>query len=216
MRLRSALSFAMAGLLALSLTNDAFAGKKGGDDAANEFTIEDVGVAKVDQFYDGVETQVANMKGAQEDMDNANAKLAEALGLGEGTPVADALNDLADKAGDKVELVLDGTKPTLKPADACPENVKEAVNAANAMVESLVAAVVTLKDVAKATAAMVPQAGDMPGAIKDSSLGAVDKAKAIKLSASNLKSTKQLAEEAKILAGQCEETLELVKTTFGG
>ena len=218
MRLRSLITLAMASLLALSLSNDAFAGKKskGGDEAASDFTIEDVGVPKVDQFYDGVEGLVAKMRGAQEDMDNANNQLASALGLAEGTPVSDALADLAEKAEGKVELALEGTKPTLTAADGCPENVQDAVTAANAMVDSLTAAIATLEGVAKEGAGMTDEAAAMPKAITDSSLGIKDKAVATKTAAANLKTTKQLVEESKTLAGQCQESLELIKSTFGG
>ncbi len=216
MRIRNLVTLCAAGMIAFHIDN-AFAKKdKGSDDGAATFTIEDTGVAKVDSFYDQVEGIVAKLQGAQADMDNANAKLAEALGLGEGTPVADALADLQAKAEGKVELVLEGTKPTLKASDAMPENLQAAIDATNAMATSLTNAAQTLKGVAGEVTPLVGQAGDMPAAIAESDLGLADKAKATKTTAANLKTTKQVATEADTLAGQCGETLELIKTTFGG
>jgi len=216
MRIRNLVTLCAAGLMAFHIDN-AFAKKdKGSDDGAATFTIEDTGVAKVDSFYDQVETIVAKLQTAQADMDGANAKLAEALGLAEGTPVADALADLQAKAEGKVELVLEGTKPTLKPADGMPANVQAAIDATNEMATSLTNAVGTLKGVAGDVSPLVGQAGDMPSAIVESDLGLADKAKATKTAAKNLKTTKQVATEADTLAGQCGETLELIKTTFGG
>jgi cell division septum initiation protein DivIVA len=214
MRIRSLLSALMATLLVVSLSSDAFA-KKGAEEEAASFTIEDTGVAKVDQFYDGVEGMVAKLTQAQTEMDEANAKLAEALGLAEGTPVADALADLQAKAEGKIELVLEGTKPTLKPADGCPENVQNAIDATNAMADSLVNAAETLKSVAADVQPMIGQAGDMPAAINESDLGLVDKGKALKTATANLSTTKKVAEEANTLAGKANESLELIKSTFG-
>jgi cell division septum initiation protein DivIVA len=219
MRIRSLLSVLMMALLVVSFSNDAFAKKnKDGDESAADapsFAIEDTGVAKVDQFYDGVEGMVAKLTQAQTEMDEANAKLAEALGLAEGTPVADALADLQSKAEGKIELVLEGTKPTLKPADGCPENVQNAIDATNAMADSLVNAAETLKSVAADVQPMIGQAGDMPAAINESDLGLVDKGKALKTATANLSTTKKVAEEANTLAGKANESLELIKSTFG-
>ena len=216
MRFRNLVTVFAAALMAFHIDN-AFAKKdKGGDDAPATFTIEDTGVAKVDQFYGQVENIVVKMQTAQGEMDAANAKLAEALGLAEGTPVADALADLQAKAEGKIELVLEGTKPTIKAADGCPDNVQAAIDATNAMASSLVEAAEVLKGAAGEVTPMVGQAADMPKAIADSSLGLADKAKATKTAAANLKTTKQVAAEAETLAGQCQEGLELIKSTFGG
>lgn len=215
MRIRSLVTVFAAALLAVSI-NTAEAGKKGADDGAAELVIEDTGVAKVDAFYDKVETMIGKLQSAQADMDSANAKLAEALGLAAGTPVADALADLQAKAEGKIELVLEGTKPTLKAKEGVPENVQSAIDATNAMATSLMAATDTLKSVAADAKPLVTEAADMPAAIVESSLGLADKAKATKTAASNLKTTKQIPAEADTLAGKCQESLELIKSTFGG
>jgi hypothetical protein len=215
MRIRTLVTLFAAGLMAFHIDN-AFAGKKDAEEGPATFTIEDTGVAKVDQFYGQVETIVGKLQTAQSGMDAANAKLAEALGLAEGTPVADALADLQAKAEGKIELVLEGTKPTIKPADGCPENVQNAIDATNAMATELVSAIDVLKGIAGDIQPMVGQATDMPAAIAESDLGLADKAKATKTAASNLKTTKQVATEADTLAGKCQESLELIKSTFGG
>jgi uncharacterized protein YoxC len=217
MRTRSLLPLAAAAFFAFQIDN-AFAGKdKAADDGATaELVIEDTGVAKVDAFYDKVEAMIGKLQSAQADMDSANASLAEALGLAEGTPVADALADLQAKAEGKIELVLEGTKPTLQAGEGVPENVQNAINATNEMAAKLTAAAETLKGVATDVAPLLAEAKDMPAAIAESDLGLKDKATATKTTASNLKTTKQIPEEANTLAGQCSESLELIKSTFGG
>jgi division protein CdvB (Snf7/Vps24/ESCRT-III family) len=214
MRIRTLLPLAAAALFAFHV-DSAFAGKSA-DDGGTELVIEDTGVAKVDSFYDKVETIIGKLQSAQTDMDESNAKLAEALGLAEGTPVADALADLQAKAEGKISLVLEGTKPTLTAEEGCPENVKNAINATNDMATKLTAAATTLKEVAGEVAPLLGEAKDMPAAIAESDLGLKDKATATKTAASNLKTTKQIPEEANTLAGKCNETLELIKSTFGG
>lgn len=216
MRIRTLFPLAAAALFAFHI-DAAFAGKdKGADEASSELVIEDTGVAKVDAFYDKVETMVGQLQSAQADMDSANAKLAEALGLAEGTPLADALADLQAKAEGKIELVLEGTKPTLKPADGCPENVQNAIDATNAMADKLVAAMETVQGVATDIKPLITEAADMPAAIAESDLGLKDKAVATKTAASNLKTTKQVPVEADALAGKCNDSLQLIKSTFGG
>ncbi len=216
MRVRSLLTVFAATMLAISINTAEAKKDQAADGAATELVIEDTGVAAVDSFYDKVETMIGKLQSAQADMDSANAKLAEALGLAEGTPLADALADLQAKAEGKIELVLEGTKPTIKPADGCPENVQNAIDATNAMANSLMAATDTLKSVATDAKPLAVEATDMPAAIVDSSLGLADKAKATKTAASNLKTTKQIPAEAETLAGKCQESLELIKSTFGG
>ncbi len=215
MRFKSLITYLMAGFLVISLADNAWA-KKGSDEGSSDLAIEDTGVSTVDSFYDQVEALIGKMQSAQSDMDSANAKLAEALGLADGTPMADALADLSAKAEGKIELVLDGTKPTLTAAEGCPENLQNAITATNDMATALTDAAATLKSVAGEAPGLVGQAADMPGAIADSSLGLKDKAMATKTAASNLKTTKQIPEEANTLAGQCDESLGLIKSTFGG
>jgi cell division septum initiation protein DivIVA len=215
MRSRFLASVALLGLLAFSGT--AFAGNKSSEEGgAAELVILDTKVPEVDSFYDKVEALIGQLQSARTDIDQANGKLAEVLGLATDAPVATALADLQAKAEGKIQLVLEGTKPTLKPSDAVPENVQAGIDAVNGMATKLVQAVETLKQVTSEVTPLATQAADMPDAITSSSLNLKDKAVATKNAAANLKVTKQIPVEAENLTTSCNDTLELIKTTFGG
>ena len=214
MRSRFLASVALLGLL--SFSGAAFAGKSGDEGGSTELVILDTKVPEVDSFYDKVEALIGQLQAARTDIDQANGKLNEALGIATDAPIATALADLQQKAEGKIQLVLEGTKPTLKPSDAVPENVQAGIDAVNGMASQLVQAVETLKAVGSEVAPLATQAADMPAAITGSSLNLKDKAVATKNAAANLKVTKQIPVEAENLTKSCNDTLELIKTTFGG
>ncbi len=218
MRLKSLLSFLLLGLVAISLAHAPAYAKKSDDSSGSSSDLEivDTGVTKVDNFYDGVESIITELQAAQADVDGANAELASALGLAEGTPVADALAELAAKADGKVELVMEGTKPTLQASEAVPADVQAGIDATNNMATKLTAAAATLQGIGARVAPMITEAGDMPAAIAESDLGLKDKAVATKNTAANLKTTKEVKNEAATLGNSCGETLGLIKSSFGG
>lgn len=217
---RLALLLLLASLIATPcLAKSKSAGKsKGGDAQQPEettFVLQDTGVAKVDKFYDRVENIVGKLQAAQADIDAANSQLSVVLGLPEGTPLADALTDLKEKAAGEVRLVLEGDKPRLEASDAVPSNLREAVDATNALMGELSDAVSTLRKVKQRAEKMPGQARQMPRAIARSDLDLVGKAQATVIATQNLSATRQVATETGDLLTECRESLKLVRSTFG-
>jgi hypothetical protein len=186
-----------------------------GDSPGSSFTLQDTGVAKVDKFYGRVENQVTRLQTARQDVQDANERLTLILDLPRGTPLADALEDLRSKAAGEIQLVLEGTKPVLQASDAVPDNLREAIDATNALVEDLSNAMVTLRRVKKRVKAMPEQATHMPRAIARSDLGLTEKAQASVIATRNLLETKRLATEAGALVQECRDSLKLIRSSFG-
>ena len=89
MRSRFLASVALLGLL--SFSGAAFAGKSGDEGGSTELVILDTKVPEVDSFYDKVEALIGQLQAARTDIDQANGKLNEALGIATDAPIATAL-----------------------------------------------------------------------------------------------------------------------------
>jgi hypothetical protein len=92
---------------------DAKKPKKGEEPVAEEtkapeepmsLEIQTTGVADVDNLFGKAVEPLKTLRGANESLSKMNTDLAAALGLAEGTPFADALNDLKTKAEGKIKI----------------------------------------------------------------------------------------------------------------
>lgn len=224
MRIKTLLSALALGLFAVTLSPSAEAGKKKAADTEQTepapMVIEEVGLPTMDTFFGQVKTHCDAVNAARESMDQANAQLVTVLGLPAGTPVADALADLKTKAEGKINVVFEGTRPTLQPADAVPENVQAGIDAVNALVGTLTDVSTTLQGVVAAGPDLVAQAQGLPASVPSEAQAAGVKATEVigitKKVKGNVAATKALPENAKALLDSATQTVELVKNTFAG
>lgn len=141
---------ALAALVTLGVSADAEAGKKkkknkGGDTTTEEaadkdsdgIQILDTGLEDVDSFFAAAKAPIGTLTSTRQGIDKLQLDLNTALGLAEGTPLADAIADLKSKAGDSLTVAMDGTMPKVTASDAAPENVTTAVDALNSGVDEI-------------------------------------------------------------------------------
>jgi len=150
--MRHIITIALAMLVSVSVTDDAWAGKKdkdkGSDTAEGDLEMEESGIDSVDELFAKAQEPMNSIREARMKVDAVAPALNQALGLPEGTPFSDALADLKSKAEGKLEVAVnDQGVPTITPADGMPENVKGAVDGLNTGVKEAVEATMKLSEV---------------------------------------------------------------------
>jgi hypothetical protein len=132
-------------VVACALSVPSYAGKKGKAESTDtevaaadptrdavEMEIKQTGVADVDAVFTKAEVPLETIRSVRGHLTNTRTQLTTALGLADGTPMADALADLDQKAGDTIMVAIDsGGLPRLRASDAVPANVQTAVDAFN-------------------------------------------------------------------------------------
>ncbi len=150
--MRRFMVFAIAMLVSVGMVSDAEAGKKKNDKPAKEEkALElnlDCGIESVDALFKKAAAPMDKLANAETKLDAVPASLNTALGLGEGTPLADALAELKTKAEGKVAIGMEeGGVPKLSLEDGVPDDVKAAVDGLNLSLSEAVAAVMALTEV---------------------------------------------------------------------
>lgn len=152
-----ALMIAIAGGLLLAPAAHA---KKDKEEAAQEVelgAIEPTGVASFDEVFAEVTGIHQTLDRAEVQLDAANNRIAAAMGLSAGASTADALRQLADKAGGEVEVVMSGSVPTLQAADAVPEDITAAIEAINMAVTEVAGAADSLSGLPAQSTALIDE-----------------------------------------------------------
>jgi hypothetical protein len=143
--------FALAMTVSLGVSADAFAGKKGKDEASDsaeaDLELEESGIDSVDELFAKAKEPIDTIRTARMKVDAVAPNLNKALDLPEGTPFADALADLKGKAEGKIEVGMNGDVPTLKAADGVPANVQNAIDGLNTGIKEAIDATMKLSEV---------------------------------------------------------------------
>jgi len=164
--MRRFMVFAIAMMVSVGMVSDAEAGKKkkkGGDDSADEDKgLElnlDSGIESVDSIFKKAQAPMDTLHNAEMKLDAVPASVNTALGLGEGTPLADALAELKTKAEGKIKVGMeDGGVPKVSLEDGVPDDVKAAVEGLNTSVSEAVSAVMGLTEVPGQVTAVIDEA----------------------------------------------------------
>jgi hypothetical protein len=229
------MKIALAMVVALSLSDAALAKKpkknpdnppttenpeKGGGEtaAAPALEITNTGVADVDNVFQQAIDPLNNLRNARNSINSLNTNLTKALGLADGTPIADAHNDLKTKAEGKITMAIDEKGlPKLTPGDAVPQNVTDAINAVNqgitdvtTVIESLSQLPAQMKEIAAAAAAISPDS------LINSGVKPLEAPKLMKTVNNNIKVVGEAPNELTALKTALEGTLTSIKSTFGG
>lgn len=138
------------------------------DGAAVELpVIEDTGIAAFDDVFGQVREIHETLGRAQTQLSEANDGIATALGLPAGTPLADALAELKEKAAGNLEIAMEGTVPSVKASDAVPEDVTAAIDAVNSSVTNVSATIKDLSALPEQVKALVDKSKALPAQLKD-------------------------------------------------
>lgn len=224
MRLSRVLTLAVAAFAFSTATvpADALAKKgkdKGSESAGEPLEIQETQISSFDETFGKVKDLQTKLQTMNTNLVTANDKITTALGLPQGTPVADALNDLKAKAGDKLTVALDGDKPTLTLADGAPENVKTAVTATNEAValwvDSLGQAATLHQDLMAVKDSAMNLPAETPAAFKDSGLPPTQLPKVTKTVKDNVKATTQTVDMANDVVKSLTMSLDTLKGFAG-
>jgi phage-related protein len=223
----------LAGLI-VAPTADAKKDKEGGDESASSeesggggdeagemetVVIEDTGIAAFDEVFAEVRAIHETLDNAYSQLSEANASIASALGLADGTPLADALADLKGKAEGKIEVAMDGTMPTLKASDAVPENVSSAIEAVNSAVGNISKTVTDLAALPEQVKSLVDKSKAFPSQlnptlITESGLKPTDLPKVAKKVKNNVAATDKTTDKVTMVTGELTGFVDTVKN-FG-
>lgn len=230
--MRQWMKIALALVVSLSFSDDAFAGKKkkGGDatDTKTEepaekgagpvaaFEIGLTNIADVDNVFQQAIDPLNNLRNTRNAINSLNTNLITALGLTEGTPVKDALADLKTKANGAITLAMDEKgMPKLTPADAAPENVTNAVNALNQGVADVMAAVENLAQLPSQMKEVAAAAGAIsPDSLIKSGVKPLEAPKMMKTVSSNIKMLGEAPNELAAIKTELEALINDIKSTF--
>lgn len=230
--MRHWMKIALALVVALSFSDDAFAGKKKkGTDATDTTTTEktdaapaaafEIGltnIADIDAIFQKAIDPLNNLRDTRNALNSLNANFTKALGLADGTPFKDAIADLKTKANGAVTMAMDEKgMPKLTPSDAAPQNVTDAVNALNqglsdvmTAVEKLTELPTQMKEVAAAAASLSPDS------LIKSGVKPLEAPKMMKTVTGNIKMLGEAPNELIAIKDALAATIEDLKSGFAG
>jgi len=173
-------------------------------------------VGDIDHTLAGIEGQLRDGKG----------NLNTALDLKKGTTLSDGLAELQKRGGSKIKLATDrGAMPKLEAEDGVPTNVRNAVDAVNAMTANFGGSLDQLTSLAPDIEKLAKQSGKMPGRLveefkKSGNGGLFDRLfklpKAAKALKGDIAVTTGLPDRAAGLSDRMNDILGTVEGSFGG
>lgn len=157
------------------------------------------------------------LAGIENDLKSGTDAFTSALGITQGTPLKDALADLKAKAGDNLEVAMNGAKPSVSVKDAAPENVKAAVASLNSFIDLHVSALDKAKDLPAQAQALVASAQSLdPAAMaKEAAANPMDVPKVLKTINNNLKAVKTTPDRVKNVTGTLTGNVDAIKGLAG-
>lgn len=215
MHFRSLAAMLVVGSLVFTVgSNDAWAKKKKSDDSAETVLVE---IAETGTSADSVFMEAKGIHDTlneiQTKLTEGNAELVSALGLTEGTPLADAVADLKAKAGDKLTIAMDGTMPTVTVADGVPDNVSAAVTSLNSFVKYHGEAISSAQGLVEQAQAVVAKAQGLdPAALaQEVASNPMDIPKVVKTVKSNITAVTQTPKRIEDTVGALTANIETIK-----
>lgn len=201
---------------------DAFAKKEKAPKAPKETSemveIAMTGIADADaKVFAPAKAIHDTLAGIEASLKAGTDAFTSALGVTEGTPLADALASLKSNAGDSLTVAMDGTMPKISVADAAPDNVKAAVSSLNDLVDAHVSALDQAKDLPAQAQALVAAAQTLdPAAMAKQAAGnPMDIPKVLKTINNNLKAVSSTPDRVKNVTNTVSGNVEAIKGLKG-
>jgi uncharacterized phage infection (PIP) family protein YhgE len=193
---------------------------KSGKGASSSERIANTGIASFDEVFGQAASIDETLRTAKTNLKSGRNDINAALGLKDGTPLADALEELKSKAGDKLELVKEGTTPTLKAKDAVPSNVQSAVDSVNSYIRTLNDTATALATVPDDARSLVGKVQDFPEQLqkdfKSWDISLKDLPDTLSQVKTNVEVTKNLPDKAEGVVNQAKKNLSTIGAAFGG
>ena len=190
-------------------------GKKGGDEPVEVPEIVETQIAAFDDVFAKAKEIHDTLDGIEADLKGANAKIAEAGGLAEDASLADALDELWTKAEGKLDIAMDGTRPTLKASDAVPADVKRSIDAVNGAVSDITGAAKKAKGLVPQVKELIAEAKTFPGKLNstmlsEAGLKATDLPKTARILKKNVKAVTATLTRIERIGSQVVEMLQTI------
>jgi uncharacterized protein YoxC len=216
-----ALAFALAAAsVSPAWAPDAWAGKGDKEQKAKDWAeIEKVGIPSIDAVFTKVAEMQRSISTVELSLTSANTNLTTALGLPQGTPFADALADLQQKADGKLKVVTEGGTPKLTTSDAVPSNVQAGVDAVNGFTGGIGTSVTALQQIPSQAQAVIPEVQALPAKFpaeaKDLGAKVTEIPKMLSAIKNNVDATVQTPARAEAALTALTGTLTTITSTFG-
>ena len=212
-------NFLVAAALSFAISTNAYAE----DETLLE--IAETGLQSIDDVFSPVSDIHTTLGDAQTKLNEIEANLGTALGVSEDTPLATALADLKEQAGDALSFEMDGTTPNLSIADGAevPENVTAGVTALQTAFADLGTLTASLQElpakvgeISTAAQAAVSDVKGLKSEAKDAGIKGKAFLDVVKTSKSNLTATKQTTEHINNTVGAATSMLDTLTAPFKG
>lgn len=193
------------------------AGKKTGSKATD---IELIGIESLDSLFREAKDIDSRLDNARQALRDGRLSLNAALGLTEGTPFEDALNDLASKAKGKLSLAAEGGGLSLSVNDAVPSNVQAAVDSLNNTLANYKAAMLDLTNLKGDVEKLVSAAQALPDQLqkdfKSLGIGITELPKALSTTRDNVRIIANMPSRVEKLGTAMKSNVTTVTRVFGG
>ena len=110
-------------------------------------TIQTLNIASLDDVFSDAASIDTTLTSAQKQRKKARRNVNEILGLDPKTSFSDSLTELKSRGEGKIQVVMNGSTPTLSASDAVPSDVQSAIDAVNTAVSSYSTMLTDLRDV---------------------------------------------------------------------
>lgn len=190
--------------------------------------IQVTGIKSFDRVFKEVGDIDRRLSHAENQLRSGRQNLNAALGLPKGTPFADALADLQNKAEGNLRLGLSGGGiPKLEATDAVPSNVQKAVDGFNGFTTNLTSSLDDVGQVSKDISHLVNATSKMPANLmqefsksSNGTIGLIEKLfilpKAIKNTTHNVKVVAGLDDRVSLLNHRIQDLVGTVQNSFDG
>lgn len=194
------------------------AGKNAGSDQATDIAL--TGIDALDSLFMDAKSIDQRLDNARTALRDGKNNLNSALGLKDGTPFEDALNDLASKAQGKLKLLSSDGGLSLSVSDAVPSNVQAAVDSLNNTLTNYKTALLDLGNIKGDVESLVASSKALPETLqkdfKNLGIGITELPKALQTTRDNVRIIGNMPTRVEKIGTAMKSNVKAVTTAFGG
>ena len=188
--------------------------------SSNVTDIQLIGIESLDSLFREAKSIDQRLDAARTALRDGKNSLNSALGLKDGTPFTDALNDLASKAKGKVKLLSADGGLALSVSDAVPSNVQAAVDSLNNTLASYKTALLDLGNIKGDVESLVSASKALPDQIqkdfKSLGIGITELPAALRTARDNVRIIGNMPTRVEKIGTAMKANVTAVTTAFGG
>lgn len=206
------------GVLPLAMTIGC--ASKSGTGSSDVTDIQLVGIDSIDSLFREAKSIDQRLDNARTALRDGKTSLNSALGLKDGTPFTDGLNDLASKAQGKLKLLSADGGLALSVSDAVPSNVQAAVDSLNNTLANYKTALLDLGNIKGDVESLVSASKALPDQIqkdfKNLGIGITELPAALRTARDNVRIIGNMPTRVEKIGTAMKANVTAVTTAFGG